>query len=345
MAFTSQDTSSLADAVSKLNTFLAANGWSTHHVPASGEFAAWKNPSGSIWITCALQWDTGTPQYCGVYQWHGQAYDTGGTTGTVPYDQTDDSGFGAASTTNATLGGQRRVDMGSSGPEHIWVFEDTNYWHAVIRRDTDIYEHFGSGYLTKYNDWTGGEYTYGHFQDNTFSSDTAIKGGTSILLDGLAVDTSPGATNMEERCATLHIEGMAEQTTEIWGAVLGAQSSSLLGVARDASARIHILGGFRGGMLNFPMNFGQFPGTIQRGLVPMYPIVLGYWDRTANEVYGPLGVMPDVRGVSLRNYANESEITVGSDTWVVFPSRRRKDADTSGAGYTMLQGIAYKQVS
>ena len=40
MAFTSQATSSLADCVSKLNTFLAANGWTTHHAPGSGEFAA-----------------------------------------------------------------------------------------------------------------------------------------------------------------------------------------------------------------------------------------------------------------------------------------------------------------
>ena len=344
MAFTSQATSSLADAVSKLNTFLAANGWSTHHVPASGEFAAWKNPSGSTWITCALQWDTGTPQHCGVYQWHGQAYDTGGTTGTVPYDQTDDSGFGAASTTNATLAGQRRVNMGTSGPTHLWVFEDTNYWHAVILRDSEFYEHFGSGVLTKYNDWTGGEYCYGHVHDTTFNSDTAIKGTSSILLDGLALDGT-GRLNMEEYAATLHIEGMAEQTTEIWGVVMGSQASANLGVARDASARIHILGGFRGGMLNFPLSFGQFAGTTQRGLVPMYPIVLGYWDRTADEVYGPLGVMPDVRGISLKNFASESEVTVGSDTWVVFPSYRRKDVDTSGTGYSMLQGIAYKQVA
>lgn len=344
MAFTSQSCSSLADCISKLNTFLSAQGWSTHHVPASGEFAAWKNPSGSIWITCGIQWDTATPQYAGVYQWHGQAYDTGGTTGTVPYDQDDDSGNGAASTSNGTLDDSRRVNFGASGPEHLWVFEDTNYWHAVIRRDTDRYEHFGSGYLTKYNDWTGGEYTYGFVQDATFNQNVATRPATSILLDGLAADQSPGFTNMEERCATLHIEGMDEQTTEKWAVVMGNQGSGNLGLARNSDARIHVLGGFRASFLNLANNFGQFAGTLQRGLVPMYPIILAYWNRTNGQVYGPLGVMPDVRGVSLNNYASEQEITVGSDTWVVFPSFRRHDGG-AGVGLTGYQGIAYKQVA
>lgn len=344
MAFTSQVTSSLADMISKLNTFLAAQGWSTHHAPGSGEFAAWKNPSGSIWITSAFQWDTSTPRYIGVYQWHGQAYDTGGTTGTVPYDQDDDSGNGAASTTDATLATQRRVNCGSSGPEHLWVFEDDNYWHAVIRHTTDRYEHFGSGLLTKYNDWTGGEYAYGKVQDAVFNLNQAERGGTSILLDGLAFDESPGLTNMEEHCATLHIEGMAEQTTEKWGVCLGNQNSANLGTARNADDRVHILGGYRSTPLNLLNNFGQFAGTSGRGLVPLYPILTWYFDRTTGELYSPLGYMPDVRGISIRNYAPEQEITVGSDTWVVFPSHRRSTGG-SGVALTGYQGIAYKQVS
>lgn len=342
MAFTSQATSSVADMISKLNTFLNAQGWTTHHVPASGEFAADKNPSGSIWITCAIQWDTSSPRYLGVYQWHGNTYSGAGS----PWNQTNDSGNGFAGTTNASLAGERRVDCGAAGPEHLWVFEDDNYWHAVIRHTTDRYEHFGSGYLTKYNDWTGGEYTYGHVQDLAFNQSQATRGSTSILLDGRSFDESPSHINMEERCATLHIDGMAEQTLggEIWGVCLGPQGSGNLGTDRAGNDRIHILGGYRASFLNLAMDFGQFAGTIQRGLVPMYPIVVAYWDRTNGPVYGPLGVMPDVRGINIKNYANEQEITVGSDTWVVFPSYRRHDGG-SGVGLTGYQGIAYKQVS
>jgi len=344
MANTNQSVSSLSDLFTKLEAFLSGEGWSTHLDTGAGEFAAWKNPSGSIWITAAFQWDTGTPANIGVYQWHGQAYDTTGSTGSVPYDQDDDSGNGAASTSNSALDDQRYLALSDGLVENLWVFEDDNYWHAVVRTNTDRYVHFGSGYLTKFNDWTGGEYTYAQQVDTTFSTNTATRPGSTYLLDGLCADQSPGLTDMEERCATLHIEGMAEQTTEKWAVVMGQQNSANLGTARNGDDRIHVAGGFRGGLFTPPF-FGQLAGTLARGLVPIYPIVVSYWDRTANEVYGPLGQMPDVGGVSLKNYASEQEITVGSDTWVVFPSFRRRDVDASGAGFTNLQGIAYKKVA
>lgn len=344
MAFTAQTTSSIADFFTKLDAFLSANGWTTHLATGSGEFAADKNPSGSTWITMACQWDTGTPQHAGIYQWHGQSYDTTGVTGTVPYDQTNDSGNGAASTNNTTISGNRRVNLGTSGPEAFWCFEDTNYFHVVIRRDTNVYEHFGAGLLTKYNDWVGGEYCYGQAPDATFNTNTAVRASSSYLLDGLSADQSPGYTNMEERCATMHIDGMAEQSLagEIWGVVMGNQGAGNLGTDRAGNDRIHVAGGFRAGL--FPSLYGQFAGTLQRGLVPLCPIVCSYWDRTADEVYGPLGIMPDTRAINLKNYASEQDIVVGSDTWTVFPVLRRTET-TSSAGDTGYQGIAYKQVT
>ena len=339
MAFTNQTTSSLADFVSKLNTFLGANGWTTHHVPASGEFAAYKNPSGSTWITLATQWDTASPRRIGIYQWHGAAYSGASS----PWNQTNDSGNGAASTTDATLAGQRHVDMSASGPQEFWCFEDDDYFHVVVRRDTDRYEHFGAGLLAKYNDWTGGEYCYGQAVDVTFNTNTCLRGGASYLLDGLSADDTPGFTNMEERCATLHLEGFDNQPgSGKWAVVMGNQPSANLGVDRAAVGRVHVNGGFRSGL--FAPLFGQFAGTVQRGLVPMYPVVVAYWNRTNNDVYGPLGAMQDVRGVSIKDFVAGQEITFGGDTWVVFPSHRRQDSGAT-AGFTARQGIAYKQVA
>ena len=339
MAFTYQTTVNLADLISKLNTFLLAQGWSTHHVPASGEFAAWKNPGGGVrWITLATQWDTGTPDVLGIYQWHGLAYNALSS----PWAQNLDSGNGAASTARANLLLERRV-FTTTTPECFWCYEDDNYFHVIVRRSTDVYEHFGAGELVKYNDWTGGEYCYGHLFAGTVNAGCALQGNSSHLLDGIAVDMVAPYDNMELRVATLHIEGMAEQgVNDIWGVVMGNQNAANLGVDRAANARIHINGGFRGGL--FPPLFGQFAGTLQRGLVPLYPIVPVYWNRTTGHVYGPLGMMPDVRGVQIKNYASEQEIVVGADTWVVFPSYRRRDIPAATAGYSERQGIAYKQV-
>lgn len=323
MAFTKQITTSTADFFAKLDTFLAANGWSTHRDAVAGEFAAWKNPSGSIWVTFAAQWDTSNAETIGIYQWHGQAYDTTGVTGSVPYDQDDDSGNGAASTSEATLDNQRSVNFGPSGTgiEEMWVFEDTDYFHCVIRRNTNIYEHFGAGYLEKTNDWTGGEYAYGHRRDTVYSNGRGIlQGSAVVLLDGGTYDDSVGGlSSAEVWCPTLHIEGMDEQTTEKWGSVMAArQGSSDLGTARNGDSRIHILGGYRAGFL--PQSFSWFAGTLARGLVPLTPIALGYYNRSTGDVRWPLGFMPDVRQGNLRSFAAEQEITIGSDTWVVFPA-------------------------
>lgn len=342
MAFTAQSTTGLADMISKLNTFLSGEGWSTHHVPASGEFAAYKNPSGSTWITLATKWDTATPVNLGIYQWHGAAYSGAAN----PWAQTNDSGNGAASGTNATLATQRSVSAASGADvvNFFWCFEDTNYFHVVMRTHvagTERYQHFGAGLLTKYNDWTGGEYGYGHRQD-TVNTNAPPPAGSTILLDGLIADTG-ALTNAEEYAATLHIEGMANQSgSGKWGVVMGNQASVNLGNDRAAVARIHILGGFRGGV--FAGNLGNFIGTYGRGLIPMYPVVPFYWNRTTGNVHGPLGYMPDCRGVSLANFAAEDTITVGSDTWQVFPSHRYLSSGGT-AGFTGFQGIAYKQVS
>jgi hypothetical protein len=347
MAFTQQITTSTADFFSKLDTFLTANGWSTHRNAGAGEFAAWKNPSGSIWITMGCQWDTSDPRHIGIYQWHGQAYDNGtpGLTGTVPYDQDDDSGVGQASTTASTLDNGRSVDFGSGGTgiEEFWCFEDTNYFHVVIRRDGDIYAHFGAGYLDKTNDWTGGEYAYGHRRDTAYSNGRGVlQGSSTILLDGgLSDDGVGGVTSAEDWCGTLHIEGMSEQTTEKWGSVLAArQGPADLGTARNGDSRIHILGGFRGGIL--PQSFGWFAGTRGRGLVPFVPIALGYYNRSNGDIAWPIGYMPDVRATSIRNFAAEEEIVVGSDAWVIFPAYQ---IGSDAAGKSRNLAAVYKKVS
>lgn len=345
MAFTNQLTTSTADFFSKLDTFLTANGWTVHRDAVAGEFAADKNPTGSVWVTFGAQWDTSNAQYVGIYQWHGQTYDTTGVTGSVPYDQDDDSGNGAASTTNATLGGQRSVNFGATGTgvEEMWVFEDTNYFHCVIRRDTNIYEHFGAGYLSKTNDWTGGEYCYGHRRDVTFSAGRGVEQRTAmILLDAITADDSGASfNNAEEWVATLHIEGMDDQTTEKWGVVMGTtQPSANLGTARNADGRIHVLGGYRGSFL--PSALGMYAGSIGRGLVPFVPVLVGHWNRTTNDIRWPLGQMEAVAMCSIRNFTAEQEVVVGGDTWVVFPAYQ---VGASAAGQSRNLAVAYKQVS
>lgn len=345
MSYTNQTTTNLADLISKLNTFLSGTpGWTTHHNPGSGEFAARKTDGSTYDICFASKWDTATPGNLGIYQWIGGAYNSG----VNPWEQTDDSGNGAASGTNSVLDDARFANI-TNTPAQFWCFEDDHYFHCVVQlADTVNYVHFGAGLLDKFNDWTGGEYVYGHRKDTNFSNASAMTvGNSTVALDGLLANTSPGlVSGAELYAATIHAEGLAGQGgSELWCVSMGNQSSANLGNDRQGSPqpRRHWTGGMRGG--SWALDFGQFRGTLARGLCPMYPLVSMYWRRSPDELHGPMGQMKDVRGTNIRDFDAGDEITVGSDVWTVFPTGRKSTSSSVSSGETGYQGIAYKKVT
>jgi hypothetical protein len=339
MSYSSFIPSTLDDLFQQLNTFLTgAPGWTCNK--GSGYFSARKNSGASYDICFAARWDTSSNTNVGIYQWYGAAY----SIASEPWLQTNDSGNGANSATNANLALSRNVNIGNS-PLQAWFFEDNHYIHVVVETSSGIYAHFGAGQLDKFNDWTGGEYVYGQ-RFNTTPSAAQLSRSSTFLLDGHFENGSATdiLTNAQNYAATIHVESMGEQGgSEKWMVCMGNQASASLGSDRATNARRHMLGGFRAGW--FPANFGRFRATVGRAVVPMYPIVPFYWNRTTNNITGPLGQMKDVRGLNIYNFADEEEILVGSDTWVVFPTYRRTPTTSTTTAYTGHQGIAYKKVT
>lgn len=339
MAYINETTSSVADFISKLNTFLSGEGWTTHHDAGNGEFGARKTGTG-IDVGFASQWDTGSPNNLGIYHFHGGAYNGSNS----PWDQNDDSGNGAASTTDATLAGQRYAGL-TSAPVQYWCFAEDEDFKVVVQRSSLEFVHFGAGVLEKENDWTGGEYVYGHRQAPGISASVGVLGGTTALLDGLAVDAPSQPQNMEEYAATIHVEGLTNQPGSGKYAVnLGDQGSSNLGNDRQSTpqARIHFTGGFRAGPA--ALLWGWMYGNAASGLLPGYPITNFHWDRTADDVYGPMGSMKSVRGMSIKDYAAGDEISIGGDTWTIFPTYKKWPGSGALTNTSGHQGIIYKKV-
>jgi hypothetical protein len=129
----------------------------------NGEWAVSKSAGGTNYIQVAGQWATGSPQFLGLYQY----YNTGGpgsyVDGSRPWGQSNDSGNGysGGTITNANLDDERYVLIGNS-PIRYWCFTGDTYAHVVVETSSGVYVHFGFGLLDKFNDWTGGEYCYGH---------------------------------------------------------------------------------------------------------------------------------------------------------------------------------------
>jgi len=251
------------------------------------------------------------------------------------------SGSGAASTTDATLLGERHADIGNT-PGQYWCFTGDTYAHIVVESATGVFLHFGFGILDKFNDWTGGEYCYGD-KFKAASSFVAVQAESTHLLDGHTTGTTPAMQNF---VATVHSESLTDSPAGAkWSIVAGNQNT--LGNDRQTSpiARTQFLGGFRAGTHTMP--FGQFAGTINLGLVPSYPVVVYHWDRDVSttslqpQSIAAMGSMKDLRGIMMKNFTARQEVVIGSDTWVLFPTNNLYSGTLSGtSGY---QGIMYKQ--
>ncbi len=74
----------------------------------------------------------------------------------------------------------------------------------------------------------------------------------------------------------------------------------------------------------------------------MYPMAIFLRNFSPNEFMYFLGNIPDIRGIDIFNFSAEQEITIGSDTWIVFPQTIRTEANIVDRSY--YQGFAYKKV-
>lgn len=319
MAYENAQATDITDLFDKLNTFAVANGW-TKDEPGGAIVDRLFLTKGDIHV--AFRWSTTSPTNVGIYQ-H-TAYSSGD-----PGTHTGDSGNGNVTGTNADLDNERHVELVDSTMQY-WFFEDDNYIHIVCEVLAGlVYRHFGFGELIKTGTWTGGAYAYGQLHSATGSS-KALRTGSTALLDGLT-------SSEEDQVATVRISGAPEQTAgSIWGVV---QNTVPTLNDTGGNARMWLFGGFRAGPTATP--FGRFFATPLQGLLPMYPLNIFYRSPTTTNCW-PLGQVPAIRGVNIRHHAAGDEITVGADTWTVFPTSRKGDDATNG---TNNQGIAYQKVT
>jgi hypothetical protein len=81
--------------------------------------------------------------------------------------------------------------------------------------------------------------------------------------------------------------------------------------------------------------------------VPLIPIYVGLpTDFESALRWGPVAQVPDVFRVNMKNLDAEEEITVGSDTYIVFPMINKDSANTlDNEGYSGYEGLAYKKIT
>lgn len=329
MAYETGTATTQQDLFDKLLTFATANGW-TQDENSSNKVALHKN---NVYVSFRLASDT----IDNVSMHQALGY----TGGQEPGDHPNDSGNGYNTSNdhnNINLDNERCIYGLGNGPFVSYFFFENDsspaYIHVVVEISTDVFRHFGFGELDKFGDWTGGEYAYGQYQEFGGSLNAENTHG----LDGHFTDTG----NNTRRAPTLHMEGLPGQpASSKWGQVWGNTDDTSPPNDSAANDKVNVMGGVRGGPI--ARHFGVIaPAGSSSGLIPGSPVGLFYRDNDLERIYF-LGFQSDVRHMDIRFFAPKQEITVGSDTWVVFPLAQKTTDATNDRTYN--SGFAYKKVT
>lgn len=359
MAFINESVSSVNDLFTKLDVFFANSGWTPEHLDITadavtgGEWAM-RRTTGATNIRFAMSWDaSNTPDFFAIYQYVDQDY----VISDRPWGQDNDSGNGFAGTIDSDIDDARHVQLGNA-PIRYWAFSGVSprhYTYVVVETSTGVFAHFAFGLLDKLGaDWTGGEFAFGQKNSNTTGSAQAIRDGRTSLLDGFCNDTGDTgdpANGMDLFAATIHAEGLPNQIAGgQWAVCMGGRASSPqtdFGLDRQSNdgsssdtARVNFTWGYRGGP--FAQSFYRGDGSSFSGELDFWRIATSYVDSNG-DIHGmPIGYMPDVFGVSIRNYG-DAQTVIGSDgnTYYLFPAKQKWSGSGAETGTTGYQGIAY----
>lgn len=310
------------DLLTKLNTFLTGTpGWTSDLFSAANNRAIWSKAGVSAKIF--VSWDANN---IGLAMIQDIA---------SPVDQVLLNQIGAEFISN-TLTNNRYCNVMPGPYPSYHFFEDDNYIHVVVEKDAGIYRHFGFGQMLKLGKWTGGMYVYGHFWDQ---STTNIDNPNQIAhLAGFNGVNSNNST----RGPGVHAEGLPDQ---IGASKYLRQTTSTTPNDDDGEDVGNMFpGGWNDGQNVHFMAAGQ---SQLNGFKPLIPIPVYQWyflslpDRARL-----LGYIPDIRSISLLGLNVAQEITVASDTWIVFPITRKGNFGTTfNQEQSFDYGIAYKKVT
>ena len=315
MAYETGTPSSIADLVSKLFTFAVAEGWTQDEL-ASNYGTIHRN---NVYVS--FRWD-GTNHNLAVYQ------SLGWSSSLQPHQQANDSGQGVA---GATITSGRRVNFLVAGPYigyHFFASDDAPYYiHIVVEVETGRYRHLGFGELIKIGAWTGGEYAYSHFWEQTSSNPYTVGAvAHTFLLDG--------ATNPIADAATIHAEGMPNQHASGKWLVC---TNSAAGNDRADIARKNARGCSRGGLLVQHLSWIRY--SVPNALKIIIPVEVVYFETGQLRF---LGRMRDLGIVNLHAFVPGEEVTVGAETWMVFPWTRKRRILSGEESWNA--GVAYRKI-
>lgn len=314
MAYAELTATSPDDVIDKIATFASSNGWTIH-----------RNNLVSTNRTLTLSKGT---DYIHVYNTNNTdvylLISVGYDGALAPSAQPNPSG---SAVTNLLAGPYTK----------LYLFADSspsNYIHVAVETSGGIFRHMSFGMMDKLGTWTGGTYVDGTYwrldgqvayhweqQHSALFCSSSYYPYTicgSIRCDIAEDSVTNGFARLSERFSYRAYTGL-----------FGNQSNSSNG---DGYLTTQF----------YNRNAAPFSSQVTLGTI------LADVSRTGG-FWSTLGAFPNVRYLNIANFAPGQEITIGTDTWKVFPMLR-KGVGTSGspAGdipYSDNHGYAFKKTA
>lgn len=216
----------------------------------------------------------------------------------------------------------------------IYMFADNSpaeHVHVVIEATAGVFFHLSFGMLNKFGAYTGGTYFDASYWPHSSPASQTYTGHWNkaifdyTLNNAYSAGAVPGNVRIDipaDSLANNWFVSSAAATNRIYSGLNGSAAAAVSPVLSTAYSR----------------NSATFSGQVL-----LHPIqVVAERD---GGLWSPVGEFPNVRVTNIERYNPADEITIGSDTWKLFPFvRKGSSANTLTEAYSGNRGYAYKKV-
>jgi hypothetical protein len=327
MSYQSGSATDLDDLMSQLDTFLTGTpGWTQYLFDGTNRRAVYGKPASPELVSRLVQ-----------FQWDNSAGNLGlsmigGYTGNTTWNLQTEPEF-----TSSIITSCRYCNVMTGPFPSYHFFEDDHYFHVVVEISSGLYRHFGFGQSQLLGALKGGAYIYGHYWAQGISTiDTPLSSQHAAHFDGYNVSSAVRGCGMH----VLGMTGLYDPNTKYFRNYSGYTTNDGDGDKIGTLAP----GGWRGGSHS---QFMAQRSSDLNGFKPLIPVPMFYANTfAAPDTYALMGYISDIRWINMYGLNSGESVTVGADTWVVFPITRKGN---NGLSYDQEQsynfGVAYKKVT
>jgi len=315
MAFETGASSSANDLLDKLRIFAAANGWT---VDANG--ARTDGTTGNFVVM-----RRGTAVYAVFFtdQGAGSSVDPGPYIGCYTYPGPYNSGANAMAQANKTTGS---LCNKMTGPfQAYYFFASGDYLHAVVEISPGLFRHFGVGLLESAGGVTTGAYNHAlRWHYGTTEINSAVSQNHAVPFDSNGSNSGWHGTDVRADS-----DGTVPRNVYVFDQAAADPNggwAGWLGSNQHAGSPVHSLARVA-------------PSTLT-GRAVLLPLLVAV-DRPSGNV-SFVGSPRDMRLTRIDNLAPGASVTIGADTWRVFPVVRKNGA--VGTESSLAYAYAYRVV-